>query len=178
MGHHAIIKYCNRPFKNADEMDEYIIKKHNSIVGTNDTYICLGDFAFVNKDREKEYLNRLNAKNKILIRGNHDQGMYAMYDRGFDCVCESMVIQDMGIKFLLSHYPLSDKEIPLGIDLVIHGHVHRGKREDRIKSKESFDLSRKNMNISAEIIDYTPVNMKYILRNQEKLRLVNQLGAK
>ncbi len=31
-GHNKIIEYCNRPFKHADEMNEFIISQHNKKV--------------------------------------------------------------------------------------------------------------------------------------------------
>ena len=41
--HANIIKYCNRPFKNTDEMNKYIIRKWNSVVKETDTVYHLGD---------------------------------------------------------------------------------------------------------------------------------------
>lgn len=37
--HANIIKYCNRPFKNTYEMNEYIIQKWNSVVKKDDTVV-------------------------------------------------------------------------------------------------------------------------------------------
>ena len=48
--------------------DEMLIEKWNSVVGTEDTVLHLGDFAFKGIE---EYSKRLNG-NKILLRGNHD----------------------------------------------------------------------------------------------------------
>ena len=36
LNHANIIKYCNRPFKNTCEMNEYIIQKWNSVVKNDD----------------------------------------------------------------------------------------------------------------------------------------------
>ena len=70
--HTNIIKYCNRPFKDVDEMNERLINNWNSIVSNDDTIYHPGDFCLSN---DKEIINifkRLND-NKILICGNHDR---------------------------------------------------------------------------------------------------------
>ena len=37
--HDKIIEYCNRPFANVEEMNNYMIKQWNSVVGKNDMKI-------------------------------------------------------------------------------------------------------------------------------------------
>jgi len=44
--HFNIIRYCNRPFKTVEEMNETIIRKHNERVKPKDTVFFLGDFIF------------------------------------------------------------------------------------------------------------------------------------
>lgn len=44
--HTNIIKYCKRPFKDANEMNEYIIEKWNSVVKDDDIVYHLGDVGF------------------------------------------------------------------------------------------------------------------------------------
>ena len=50
--HANIIKYCNRPFKNVYEMNEYIIQKWNSVVKNVDIVYYLGH-EFIEKVRNK-----------------------------------------------------------------------------------------------------------------------------
>lgn len=69
-GHTNIIKYCNRPFANATEMDEVLITNWNAKVSQDDTVWHLGDFAF-SRNPDK-YFYRLNGK-KYLVKGNHDK---------------------------------------------------------------------------------------------------------
>ncbi len=43
-GHNNIIRYCNRPFRSLDEMDQTILERLNASVKANDTLHFLGDF--------------------------------------------------------------------------------------------------------------------------------------
>ena len=76
--HSNIIKYCDRPFKDTNEMNETIINNWNSIVKNNDTIYHLGDFCLSTNDEIKSIFNKLNG-NKILIRGNHDRKSVKFY---------------------------------------------------------------------------------------------------
>ena len=78
--HHSnIIKYCNIPFKDINEMNETIISNWNSIITKDDVLYHLGDFCLSNDDEIKNIFNRLNG-NKILIRGNHDRKPVKFYE--------------------------------------------------------------------------------------------------
>lgn len=71
-GHANVIKYCNRPFKSSEEMDEALIENWNSVVSPGDTVYHLGDFGFGRADFLSRILWRLNG-NKSLVLGNHDK---------------------------------------------------------------------------------------------------------
>lgn len=68
--HANIIKYCSRPFKNVEEMNETLINNHNSVVKQEDITVHVGDFAF-GLD-VSSLLYRLNGKH-IFIKGSHDK---------------------------------------------------------------------------------------------------------
>ena len=69
-GHKNIINFCERPFKDTDEMDEFIINNWNSKINKDDIVFHLGDFAFASNKRWQELICRLNGK-IYLILGNH-----------------------------------------------------------------------------------------------------------
>ena len=71
-GHYNIIKYCERPFKTVEEMDETLIANHNEVVQKTDIVIHVGDFTLVKKDRASEYIQRLTG-NHIFLLGSHDR---------------------------------------------------------------------------------------------------------
>lgn len=74
-GHANIIKYCNRPYKDVNEMDEALIKNWNAKVPVDAIVYHLGDFAFRDAGG---YARRLNGKIR-LIRGNHDHPAESAY---------------------------------------------------------------------------------------------------
>jgi len=115
--HGNIIKYCNRPFKTYQEMNEVMIKKWNDKVSENDIVIHLGDFSLFGNEKAKEIRSKLNGT-IILIRGNHDYKLTE--DCGFIIVEGNLIIGNN----ILSHKPL--QEIPEGF-VNVFGHIHHHK---------------------------------------------------
>lgn len=70
-GHKNVIKYCNRPFADTEEMDYYLITKHNELVKGNDTVIHVGDFTLMGLNPALEYISKLNGSH-IFLQGSHD----------------------------------------------------------------------------------------------------------
>ena len=71
-GHRNVIDFCERPYKNVEEMDASIIKQWNSQVAPTDEVWFLGDFG-INKRKclDKDLVDSLNGR-KFIIIGNHD----------------------------------------------------------------------------------------------------------
>ncbi|GJQ43678.1 MAG: hydrolase [Ignavibacteriaceae bacterium] len=77
--HAGIIKSCNRPFANVDEMNEALIQNWNNKVDVLDEVYHLGDFIWKgNSQRVQEIIYRLNGKIYI-IKGNHDHSQQVKY---------------------------------------------------------------------------------------------------
>ena len=153
--HSNIIKYCNRPFANAEEMSNKLIQNWNNTVKAEDRVFFLGDFALGTRDTVIKSGQRLNGR-KVLIYGNHDKYKpQVYYDAGFEYVSRwPIVIQN---KYLLSHAPFShdgnqDYSGPL---INIHGHVHD-------KMEHAPTISSKYVCVCVERWDYKPVNLAVI----------------
>lgn len=122
--HENIIRYEERPFKNASEMDQFMIRKWNETVSDNDLVLHLGDVGIFRAKQAEEILKQLNGR-KILILGNHDAFSKTKWKNfGFDPQ-EYYFYKD----YLLTHKP--QNEVPLKIavenELIkgnIHGHTH------------------------------------------------------
>ena len=70
-GHANIIRFCNRPFKDVEEMNEELIRRWNERIGPEDEVYHLGDFAMSRGEAFDRIAERLNGT-KDLIVGNHE----------------------------------------------------------------------------------------------------------
>jgi calcineurin-like phosphoesterase family protein len=149
--HANIIKYENRIFLNIDEMNVFMIKRWNEVVGDDDTVYYLGDFSF---DRPALFLKKLKGR-KILLKGNHDRRTSTHYlQAGFDKVEKEMFITDTDKKIVLSHEP---KRIWDGIHEGVyhfHGHLHS-------KDAEPFVANR--YNVGVDVWNYYPKSADEII---------------
>jgi calcineurin-like phosphoesterase family protein len=91
--HKNIIKYCDRPFDNCDQMQQEIIWRYHQTVGHNDEVIFIGDIFWTTKlDYMRSLLTALPGK-KYLIRGNHDTATTTKYKKaGFVSVEDSFMV--------------------------------------------------------------------------------------
>ena len=157
--HANIIRYCNRPFKTVQEMNQAIVDNWNDIVKPNDQVFVLGDFCLGNKKAIIEMGQMLNG-HKNLILGNHDRGsMNAYREAGFESISKYPIL--LHDYFLLSHAPLHTT--PDGLYANIFAHVH--------DDPKYLTVSQRSYCVSAERIDYTPVDFDYVcyaMENAEK----------
>jgi len=105
-----------RPWDNADEMDEFMVRAWNERVRPNDKVYHLGDVV-INR-RALKTLARLNG-DKVLIRGNHDIFRDDEYRAYFRELRAYHVMNGM----ILSHIPIHTESLGrFGVN--IHGHLH------------------------------------------------------
>lgn len=130
-----------RPFSCAQEMDEEMIRRWNSVVGKNDKVYHLGDVC-INK-RYLSTMERLNGS-KTLIRGNHDIFKIREYLKYFSEV--HAVRYTTGRDFVMSHIPLHPECIAERYRVNVHGHLHANLIGDP-----------RYINVSVEQINFTPL---------------------
>jgi calcineurin-like phosphoesterase family protein len=105
IGHENSIKFDNRPFSNLDEMHEGLIRNYNNQVKDDGICYFLGDIFTHGSELTKSIIARLNGT-KILIRGNHDKGIDACYNVGFDVVLDSGSLMIAKEIVTMTHCPL------------------------------------------------------------------------
>lgn len=132
--HNREFIYKARGFETVEEMNQTIIKNHNSIVKPEDDVYVLGDLLLGGPDNQAaglELIAQMNGK-LHLVRGNHDtDNRWTAYS-----TLENIIEQQNAIyldynkyHFYLSHYPSitsnNDYEKPLKARLLnLCGHSH------------------------------------------------------
>ena len=69
-GHANIIRFCNRPFENVQEMDQAMIDRWNAVVGPEDVVYHLGDFTLT--DSLSPWVHALQFGQLKIVPGGHD----------------------------------------------------------------------------------------------------------
>jgi calcineurin-like phosphoesterase family protein len=178
--HRNTLRYCGRPFFTTTQMDEAMIKRHNSVVAPGDKVYHLGDFT-MHTAPLKRILPRLNGIH-YLVSGNHDLVYAAYFEKtrgkkfidkmhkeyhaaGFSMIFQGEVHLTTRIgKVRLCHFPTKNTYDSYHNDkhdasrpeddgtLNICGHIH-----------QHWKKRGNNINIGVDIWDFTPVNLETVL---------------
>lgn len=104
--HKNIIRFCDRPFKTTEEMDEMMIEAWNNKVGPDDVVFHLGDFCWGGSENWNRVLDRLDGHIHLIV-GNHDvKNIRQGFMKHFDSICFQRQIVVEGRHIYLNHYPL------------------------------------------------------------------------
>ena len=157
-GNENIIEYCNRPFKNAVEMDKQIIKKFNEIVSDKDDLFILGDFSL--KDPRyfhyySELFRRLNG-NIHIIAGNHEELKFYNYIKAG---AKSFHFPYLELEeFILVHDPVLSIVDRKRIFLV--GHAH-----------DNFITQKNAINVGVDVHNFKPLSIDQVREIAKGLEL-------
>ena len=164
--HENVIKYEDRPFANAAEMNEALIRNWNEVVQPDDTVIHCGDFALgTNKDNIVDIVNSLNGKIR-LVRGNHDSPakleIYKAMPHKIISIDNMLVLDHKAFpadisksrKIIVCHYPIVPKMLEnMTADnpeiVFVHGHVH--------SKMPMYNPYYHSFNVSCDVTDYAPI---------------------
>jgi calcineurin-like phosphoesterase family protein len=139
-----------RPWDNPDEMDEALIANWNAVVRPSDKVYVIGDVAMKSKNLPK--IHRCHG-DKILIKGNHDQGKLTEYARYFRDVRAYWRLDGC----LLSHIPIHPDSLSRW-RANIHGHLH-----SRRVMKDGVPDPR-YLCVSVEQTDFRPIALEVALK--------------
>lgn len=158
-GHENIIQFCNRPFKNAAEMNVELIRRWNQTVPEDGIIFHLGDFAHGNASLWNDILSQLHGT-KYLILGNHDmKSLRQGYMGWFQDVSQQMTIRVGGQRIVLNHNPFLCYGGSYRDVWQLFGHVHSGPAShtglDHPRLKMLFPLQ---YDVGVDNNDYRPIS--------------------
>jgi calcineurin-like phosphoesterase family protein len=167
LGHENIIRYCDRPFADVDEMDAELVRRWNERVAPDDDVWVLGDVALGPIHSSLRKVAEL-AGTKRLVSGNHDRCWPGnrKWERWVDEYCEAGFVEivteaeiDLGGGVVLPacHFPFHGdshdedrfvryRPVDRG-GWLLHGHVH-----------EKWKVDGRQINVGTDVWDYAPVS--------------------
>ena len=162
--HTSILRHCNRPFNDIEEMNRTLIENWNRVVGKNDLVFHLGDFAFGGAEVWNRFLDQLNGR-IVLIVGNHD--IYHLrpeiLERFEHVAFELYVIIDNQPIFL-NHHPFLAYGDSHGKVWQLFGHVHmRGNGQGKEKDKQRLPmLMATQYDVGVDNNSFTPISFERV----------------
>lgn len=172
-GHANIIRLCNRPFKDMEEMNEKLVENWNKVVPENGTVFHLGDFAFGGSALWNSIIPRLNGQ-IYLILGNHDRkNIRQGYMDKFVDVVPQMQIDIEGRSVYLNHYPFlcyGGSYRDENSVWQLFGHVHSGPRSGGLDCDRLGVLFPYQYDVGVDNNNYTPISWTEV-----KAKIQNQI---
>ena len=168
-GHENIIRYCGRPFADADAMNRAMVDRWNDVVAEGDEVWILGDLVMGRlTENLSAHVWRLKGR-KILVPGNHD-ACWQGQKRGrrqvtpyHDLGGVSRIVDDpapaalAGESVRINHFPYRlDTRYDLKFmqyrpeddgSWLLHGHIH-----------EKWRQNGRQINVGVDAWDFAPVS--------------------
>jgi calcineurin-like phosphoesterase family protein len=161
-GHSNVIRFCQRPFLSAEEMDATMIANWQSTVNEKDTVYILGDVFFCSEKRANDIMKQLPGR-KILIYGNHDKMIRKSVSlkRHFAEIYDYHEIRIDNQRAMLCHYPILSWNGSFSGSFMLHGHCH---------GKIEFSDKYRRLDVGVDVHGFKPVTWETIC---EKLQNVD-----
>lgn len=174
--HENIIKYCNRPWENVDDMTNGIISNWNNRVSENSHVFIVGDLAMGGLRRASELASCLRRMNGIkhLVPGNHDTYLF----KSRECLDELIIEQPLTEIYvadddakrgrqqvILCHYSMNVWNNSHKGSWHLYGHSHHTMLPNY--DKKSFDVG-----IDGPGYNYAPLSyedVKSIMKNHRSV---------
>lgn len=165
-GHSNVIRLCDRPFADVEEMDAALIQNWNARVTGKDTVYILGDL-FFRCPYAQEILKQLKGKKRLIV-GNHDGSWMSKFDyaKYFLSVDKFLETTDGHHTLTLCHYPLLSWKHSLR-SYMIHGHIHNNRNADFWPLLAARD---RVLNAGVDINGFQPVTFEELLENNRRFK--------
>lgn len=156
-------------FSCADEMNETMISRWNSVIREQDKVYHLGDVTFRYDGKFKEIMSRLKGHKRLIV-GNHDHIKNPALQIHFEKIDLWTGGKFKHLGFIGSHVPIHPGHFgkwPLNV----HGHTHRRFVMETLGELDNYGEipDPRYMNICVEQTDYTPIHVDVIIERVKEL---------
>lgn len=178
-GHENIIKFCERPYENVQEMDRDLVDRWNEVVSFDSIVFHLGDFCLGEMAIAAQYFEALNGHINIIGNDFHHDKRWLSYvknnpnlpTRTYDSHPISVLPPEFCVEIgtgenrrplhtiHCSHYPIGDWDRKFHGGIHLHGHSHgHYKGDNHITGEKCFDVG-----VDGIGANYTPVSFGALL---------------
>lgn len=157
-GHKNVIEYCNRPFKNVNDMNDALVRNFCNTVPEGGVCFILGDLW------DPTFLSRFANRRIILVLGNHDKPSKKRRIIQETIEKNQLDVEVYKYPILVNKYLWCSHEPMEGMSqnspyINIHGHIHN----NVFGPGGSYRDGNRWFNVSVEQIDYKPIHIKEII---------------
>lgn len=170
--HKNVIRFDNRPFldefgqPDLPAMHKTIIDNWNATVDKNDIVFYLGDLCFGRWEWAQQIVDKLNGKIHFVM-GNHDRVEDIKKINRFLSINDYVDLNIFNSKtredfhFTIMHFPIYSWNRMGHGSIHVHGHCHGNLHHGE---SASYYENRKVIDVGCNLIDYTPISYKAILK--------------
>lgn len=163
--HANILRFCNRPFADVEEMNETIITRWNQVIGNDCHVFHLGDFCQGGSAEWSRLLDRLNGKIHLIV-GNHDlKNLRQGFMNRFEEVVMQQRIEVETKSIYLNHYPFLCFEGGYKSNVwQLFGHVHTRTNNTGLDAERLAYLYPTQYDVGMDNNDFTPLSYEEVKR--------------
>lgn len=173
-GHENILSFDNRPFKDIEEHDAFLIKNWNKKVGFDDDVYLLGDVSWYSSTLTLKILNQLNG-DIHLIKGNHDGKILKNREvqKRFSEITDYKELDiGNGKSIVLCHYPIPCFKNHYYGWYHLYGHVHTSFEDNMMEHIKYqmvalYDIPCNMYNVGCMKWGYAPVTLEEIINTSK-----------
>lgn len=173
--HKNIIKYCERPFASAEEMNEYLIAEWNKVVPEDGVVFHIGDVSLTAPPKALwDVLHRLNGTIYLVIGNHENDALGKDYNkqtwRGIYDIAE-IFVKDPEITYgeqhiVMCHYPMIVWNGSHRGSWNLFGHVHGG-----LSNKGVINHPANAMDVGVDSHNFRPISYQEVKEQITKQNL-------
>ena len=174
-GHEAILEFCDRPFKDINEMNRTLIDNWNARVTNDDHVYIIGDLYYGGRDAKgvDEAIKIVEKLNGILhlVAGNHDFPYLKNmgYHYLFADVDQVRYLKHGDDNLFLCHYPMAEWSGYYRGSWHIYGHIHNAKNT----AYEYMRSQERALNAGVDICSFMPVTFEELKMYNEQDKIMS-----